>query len=665
MSFRDFEKVHSEEDENEKPEKAVEDQSSEQKQNEINLANIDDNKDEEEDSKKNEPTPVPPPSDEEKKASKKTLYGELFSQPVTYLAIFPAIFWGVGPILNFFFVGKVFNALAGYSALKKAQTDIPSDVFDQYWHDCCMYSMGFAICSLLQGFGQGCQHAAWTYLGNKISANLRRKLFNNMMHSDVTFYDVNSIGTFVTLLGEDAKLVQEGFGPSKGRLIANVSQFLTGVILTFIYQWRIGLIFIAAIPIITIVSTLIIGCVGKYGMLQFMSSSKATTILTETLSAIKTVRSFNREEYEVKRYKEAALITNKYEAIVGYIFMAMMSTMNIMMWALYIGNLFYGAYLVRDSMRSGKNDFVMGDLISVYMFTFFSSFAIMMIQEVIGNEQKGVIAGARIIRFSNYQPTIPLEGGLKPKEFKGHIEFKNVTFKYPTREANVLKNVSFDVPTNKMVAFVGHSGSGKSTALHLIERYYDIQEGEILIDGINIRDYDQRYLHQKIGLVNQEPVLFSGTIKSNIEYGVEDATDEQIQEAAEIANAKGFIEKLDQKYDTPISEQGNNISGGQKQRIAIARAVIKNPAILLCDEATSALDSKAEKKVQNALDKVMVNRTSIVVAHRLSTVKNASTIYVFDNGEIVESGTHDGLLEKKGAYYNLVYEQLNEPTKEA
>ena len=658
-----MEKIHSEEEEFPSPNQEKEDQNEDKMNNTLNHPDNEEILKDDEDSKKNEPPPVPPPSDEEKKATKKTLYGELFSQPATYFAIFPAIFWGVGPILNYFFVGKVFNALSEYNMLKKAQVDIPSEIFDKYWNDCCTYSMWFAIVALLQGFGQGCQHAAWTYLGNKISANLKRKLFYNMMHSDVTFYDMNSIGTFITLLGEDAKLVQEGFGPSKGRFIANISQFLCGVIFTFVYQWRIGLIFIAAIPVITIVSTLIIGCVGKYGILQFMASSKATTILTETLSSIKTVRSFNREEYEVKRYKEAAQETNKYEAIVGYIFMAMMSCMNIMMWELYIGNLFYGVHLVRDSMRSGKNDFTMGDLISVYMFTFFSSFAVMMIQDVIGNEQRGVIAGARIIRFSNYQTTIPLEGGIKPEDFKGHIEFKNVTFKYPTREANVLKNVSFDVPPNKMVAFVGHSGSGKSTALHLIERYYDIQEGEILIDGKNIKEYDQRYLHQKIGLVNQEPVLFAGTIKENIEYGVDNATNEQIQEAAEISNARSFIEKLEMKYDTQVTEQGNNFSGGQKQRIAIARAVIKNPVILLCDEATSALDSKAEKKVQNALDKIMINRTSIIVAHRLSTVKNASTIYVFDSGEIVESGTHEGLLEKKGAYYNLVYEQLNEPSK--
>jgi ABC-type multidrug transport system fused ATPase/permease subunit len=233
-----------------------------------------------------------------------------------------------------------------------------------------------------------------------------------------------------------------------------------------------------------------------------------------------------------------------------------------------------------------------------------------------------------------------------------------VSFKYPTRDAYVLKNVSFVVESGRMVALVGHSGSGKSTCVQLIERFYDVTEGIILLDDRDITTIDPRWLHRKIGLVAQEPVLFQTTIRENILYGNHDATEGQILEAAEIANVKKFVEKFPHGFNELVGEKGTAMSGGQRQRIAIARAVVKDPVILLTDEATSALDAASEKKVQNALNRVMQGRTAVIVAHRLSTIRNADIIYVFDQGEIKEYGKHDDLVQAGGCYFNLVQRQL-------
>ena len=297
---------------------------------------------------------------------------------------------------------------------------------------------------------------------------------------------------------------------------------------------------------------------------------------------------------------------------------------------------------------------------SCFMFCMFGTMGLTMLQGSMQGESKAVQSGARILKLTNHVPLIPFDEGIVPEKFEGKIEFKNVTFRYPTRPVNVLNNVSFDIPAGQIAAFVGHSGSGKSTSVQLVERYYDANDGLVMLDGRDIREYDPRWLHRQIGIVSQEPTLFQLSIKENVMYGVESATDEEVESACEVANAKKFIEKLEKGYDTLVGEKGGQLSGGQRQRVAIARAVIKNPKILICDEATSALDSGSERKVQDALDKIMVGRTSLIVAHRLSTVRNAHIIYVFDTGVIVEQGTHDELVKKKGAYYQLVFRQLED-----
>lgn len=382
------------------------------------------------------------------------------------------------------------------------------------------------------------------------------------------------------------------------------------------------------------------------------------TIAEETLSAIRTVRGFNREDIEYQRFMSEvdSSVTEDVKALTGV--NMMFTIIMIGVWTCIIGNMYYGGTMV------DKEQLKPGDLMSVFGFMMFGSMGLIELQTSLQGEQKAISSGARILQMIGHQPTIPFSGGQTIDNFKGHIVFENVSFKYPTREVYVLRNVSFEIRPGQMGALVGHSGSGKSTCVQLLERFYDANEGIIYLDDVDITKIDPRWLHTQIGLVSQEPILFQLSIKDNIKYGKRDATMEEIEDAAEKANAKHFIEKLNGKYDFYVGEKGGSLSGGQRQRIAIARALIKDPKILMTDEATSALDSASEKKVQLALDKVMATRTSVVVAHRLTTVKNANIIYVFDTGEIKEQGTHNDLVAKKGVYYELVKRQLKEEEEE-
>ncbi|WP_234408898.1 ABC transporter ATP-binding protein [Marinilabilia salmonicolor] len=266
--------------------------------------------------------------------------------------------------------------------------------------------------------------------------------------------------------------------------------------------------------------------------------------------------------------------------------------------------------------------------------------------------QKGMAAYDRIDEIMGANVAIREKSGAKGiRELKQGIEYRNVTFAY--NEAPVLKNINVSIPKGKTIALVGQSGSGKSTFVDLLPRFYDVLEGSILIDGQDIRDLKIHDLRNLMGNVNQDAILFNDTIYNNIAFGVEDATPEKVEEAARVANAHEFITSFDNGYQTIVGDRGGRLSGGQRQRISIARAVLKNPPVLILDEATSALDTESEKLVQEALENLMANRTSIVIAHRLSTVRNADCIYVFHEGEIVETGTHDELISMKGIYQKL------------
>ena len=611
-----------------------------------------------------EQTIQPPNNNQMQHNPRSHLYSLLFSNKEAIFALFPTAISGATPVCIYLLFSNILNSLTTWSiSNESAKTDSNIEVIDTL-DDIEFYCLMIFIIAIIAGIAKFLEVFCWIRIGNKLSTKIRRDLFGNMMHSDVTFFDVNPIGGILTLLSEDAQIVQDAFGPVKGAQISNIVQFICSIILSYVYSWKIALVATAVLPLVAIIILIFSPLIGKNSQMRFFHLSQAMTIVEETFSAARVVKSFNKEDDEVSRFSSKSNEAKRYELISNYLICAMMGLVLTMVWGVIIGNMFFGAHLVSESMKNGKNDFLIGDMIGCFMYTMFGILGIMFIQGTMQNEQKAVVAAARIQQFSTYIPAIPYEGGLAPEKMSGNIEFRNVTFRYPTRPIDVLSNVSFNVPSNQVVAFVGHSGAGKSTCIQLIERYYDVKEGQILIDGKDIKEYDPRWLHKNIGLVNQEPVLFASSIRENIAYGYDNATDEEIIAAAEASNSSKFIEKFENKYDTFVGNKGGNLSGGQRQRIAIARAILKNPTILLCDEATASLDANSEKKVQLSLEQAMKGRTSIIIAHRLSTIKSANIIYVFDSGKIVEHGTHDELLSTKGAYFNLVSRQITSDKNE-
>ncbi|KAH0790835.1 ABC transporter family protein [Histomonas meleagridis] len=387
---------------------------------------------------------------------------------------------------------------------------------------------------------------------------------------------------------------------------------------------------------------------------MFLHTSNSITIAEETLSSMRTVRGFNREESEYHRFMEETNKAVKEDQKTGFYISLMYVLIDIGIWSIIVGNLYYGGLLV------DQGEFQVSNLVSLFGFILFSLNGIIVLQMLLQGEEHAIHSGKNLLNILDKETSIPFDEGEIIEDFKGHIEFKNVSFKYPTRDVYVLKDVSFEIKPGEIGALVGHSGSGKSTCIQLLERFYDVNEGVILLDGKDIKSLNPHWLHQNISLVSQEPILFQLSIKDNIKYGKRNATDEMVIKAAKKSNALGFIENLDNQFEYFVGEKGDAVSGGQRQRIAIARALIRNPVILLTDEATSALDAESEKEVQIALEKVMKGRTSVVVAHRLSTIKNANVIYVFDSGKIKEKGTHSYLIQKKGFYYKLVKRQIKE-----
>ena len=586
-----------------------------------------------------------PPTKEELKIAKSKIYSLLFKSNRAKIALIPSIILGLPSIALFVISGRALTALI------RSLMDPSYDGLHQNF----IYAMIMLGISVFIGICKYVDSYCWMQCGSELSISIRKELFSKLMKTEITFFDINPIGGILTLLSEDAQKVQDSFGPTKGTQIANLATFLGGVIGTYVYNWKIGLIFTASLFVIIVFVMLLFPCIGKQMQKKFMYLESEMTIAEESISSIRIVRSFNREETEISRFHEKNELSQKHEKNASLMITVLMIGCISIIWASILGSMYYAATMV-DKHKDG---FEIGDLLCIFGFLLNGSMAIIGLTQTGDSEEKAIESGARILKLIEYHPKIQFEGGQTIENFKGEIEFRNVSFKYPTRDSYVLQNVSFIIKPGQMGALVGHSGSGKSTCIQLIERFYDVTEGYIFLDGVDITTIDPRWIHNKIGLISQEPILFNVSIKDNILYGKMDSTEEQIFEAAEIANARKFIEKLAKGFDTVVGEKGSLLSGGQKQRIAIARAVIRDPVILMADEATSALDAGSEKKVQNALNKVMKNRTSLIVAHRLSTIKNSDVIYVFDSGQIKESGNHNELLALKGFYYNLVFKQLN------
>ncbi|EAX83824.1 ABC transporter family protein [Trichomonas vaginalis G3] len=473
------------------------------------------------------------------------------------------------------------------------------------------------------------------------------------MESDVTYIDRNSIGDSLNLLNEDPAQISSVFNFSKYMQLRNIGQIIAFVFTGFTISAPLTLFAM----FMSIFTTYIFHKIRDYAVnnirAKFKVNAAAMTVCLETISNPRTVYFFDQEERSINKYYTIVDRVCQLERIFHGIFSISFGGERTFNEGTFAVVLSFGGYLVISDRMSGGNLVAMLRIISSFSFLFG------LLMGTANNEARSMEAANRVFNLLENTQTVDLKKGLEPESLKGDIEFKNVWFKYPTRDQWVLKNVSFKINSGDIVAFVGHSGCGKSTIVQLLLRFYDVNSGEVLIDGRNIKEYSPSFIHRNIGVVQQDSALFTLSVRDNILYGKTDSTNEDVENAAKVAFAHNFIIKLPHQYDSMVGEKGTTLSGGQRQRIAIARAVLKNPSLLITDEATAALDSVSEKKVEKALRSVMSSRTSIIIAHRLGTIRCASHIFVLDDGEVVEEGSHDELISRRGVYYELVKIQLD------
>ncbi|KFO56227.1 Multidrug resistance protein 1, partial [Corvus brachyrhynchos] len=516
------------------------------------------------------------------------------------------------------------------------------------------YYSGIAAGVLLAAY---VQTSFWTLAAGRQIKKIREKFFHAIMRQEIGWFDVNDVGELNTRLLDDVSKINEGIGDKMGLLVQSLTTFVVGFIVGLIRGWKLTLVILAVSPVLGLSAALWAKVLSAFTDKEQAAYAKAGAVAEEVLAAIRTVIAFGGQEKEIKRYHknlEDAKRIGIRKAITANI---SMGAAFLLIYASYALAFWYGTTLILTE------DYTIGKVLTVFFSILIGAFSIGQTAPSIEAFASARGAAYTVFNIIDNEPQIDSysETGYKPDHIKGNLEFKNVYFNYPSRpDVEILKGLNLKINSGQTVALVGGSGCGKSTTVQLIQRFYDPKEGTVTIDGHDIKTLNVRYLREVIGVVNQEPVLFATTIAENIRYGREDVTMEEIEKATKEANAYDFIMKLPNKFETVVGERGAQLSGGQKQRIAIARALVRNPKILLLDEATSALDTESESVVQAALDKAREGRTTVVVAHRLSTVRNADLIAVFNGGVITEQGNHAKLLERKGIYHKLVNMQAIE-----
>ncbi|XP_064613238.1 uncharacterized protein LOC135477020, partial [Liolophura sinensis] len=501
----------------------------------------------------------------------------------------------------------------------------------------------------------GSMFRSWlfTLAGHRFVARLRKNLYNNIIRQDIAFFDTNRTGELTNRLSSDTQVVSNAVTVNISMLVRNLLQIFGSLLLMFILNPALTGVLLAVVPVVAI------GAV-QYGMYvkklrkTFQDRlADAGVIAEESFSSVRTVRTFSAENKSMASYgvdidksyqegKKLSLIQGMFDGTIGILSYGAIA---LVLW--------YGGKLVNEGHLSP------GILTAFLLYTLQVALGFAILSSLYGDFMQAVGASMRIFDLLDLKADIPLDTGMTLPSLQGDTGFYSVKFTYPSRpETPVLKGVSFEIERGQMVALVGPSGGGKSTIVSLLERFYDPESGTITLGGADLKALDPHWFRKQISMVSQEPTLFGCSIRDNIAYGRDEATDEEVMEVAKRANAHDFIMSFEDGYKTMVGERGVRLSGGQKQRVAIARALLMDPVLLLLDEATSALDAESEHLVQEAIDRAMKGRTVLVIAHRLSTVRDASQVIVIDKGEIAEKGTHEELVQKDGVYKKLVLRQL-------
>uniref|UniRef100_A0A8C4Q705 Mitochondrial potassium channel ATP-binding subunit n=1 Tax=Eptatretus burgeri TaxID=7764 RepID=A0A8C4Q705_EPTBU len=492
-------------------------------------------------------------------------------------------------------------------------------------------------------------------VGERVAASMRKSLFDALIRQDIAFFDATRTGHLVSRLTADVQEFKSSFKLVISQGLRSATQIVGCITSLYVISPKLTAAMITVMTALVSSGALIGSFLRDLSRQSQQQIARATGVADESLMNVRTVRAFAMENVESESYacevNKACRINEK----LGTGIAIFQGLSNVVLNCIVLGTIFAGGSLIVHEELSA------GDLMSFLVASQTVQRSMANLSVLFGQVVRGLSAGSRVFEFMDLTPTIPVQGGIKIPfhSLLGHVQFHNVSFSYPTRPSDVvLQDLNLTLPPCRVVALVGLSGGGKSTVAALLERFYNPTQGVITLDGKDLRTLDPAWLRSSvISLIDQEPMLFSTTIIENIRFGKPGATDQEVCAVAKVANADDFIRGFPDGYQTIVGERGIALSGGQKQRLAIARALLKDPTILIMDEATSALDAQAEKAVQTALDQAARGRTVLLIAHRLSTIVNADIIYVLVNGKIHEVGTHAELLKKQGLYAELIHWQ--------
>lgn len=510
-----------------------------------------------------------------------------------------------------------------------------------------LISLGIVVIFFARGIFYYGQSYLMNYVGESIVIDVRGIVYRKLMTLSTHFFDTNKLGTIMSYVTNDVAALQGAMVANSIEIITETSVLIGSVGAMVYLDWKLTLFTFCTFPVVLFFMDFFGKKIRKSGHRIQQATADITSILQETLAATRVVKSFVREPYEIARFDQQ----NKANFYANMKSAKLMGTLSPVIE--FIAALGVTAIIWFGGRSVIGGDITAGSLVAFLVYAINISNPIKRIARVLGSIQKALAAAERVFYIMDLTDTIPQKpDAITLPSVEGNVEFRHVSFAYNKGET-ILHDVSFSAKPGQAIALVGPSGAGKSTVASLLPRFYDVTEGAIFVDGHDVRDVTLASLREQVGIVPQETNLFNDTVYNNILYGRLDATRDEVIAAAKAANADEFIQQLPKGYDTQLGDRGVNISGGQRQRISIARAILKNPCILILDEATSALDTESERIVQEALDRLMVGRTSFVIAHRLSTIQNAAKIIVLDKGSIVEEGTHQQLMAKHGLYAHL------------